>query len=159
MRGPERRSNRQERGIALGVALFALIVLGGMISGSFYLGIVEQQSGRNTLFAVQAAEAAEAQLRQAVRTTAVSTVLALPIGGPPLELDSIALDPNVTARGNVARLGTNLFLIRSRGTRLDADGRALATRTLGLLVRSTRDSLEGTDVVTPIEQRAWLQLY
>ena len=37
-----------ERGIALAVAVFALVVIGALVAGTFYAGRLEQQTGRNT---------------------------------------------------------------------------------------------------------------
>jgi hypothetical protein len=156
---PDIRPDTQPQGFALIAAIFALVVVGGIVASGFYLGIIEQLSGRNTLYALQAAEAAEARLRVALRNTSPSTLMALSIGGAPLELDSIIISPEARAQGSVSRLDVNLFLIRSRGIRVDAAGAALASRMLGMLVRNTRDSLDNADVVAPIAQRPWLQLY
>lgn len=54
-----------ERGIALAVAIFALVVVGGLIAGSFFVATLEQRVGRNTLqqqTAFNAAEAANQEL-------------------------------------------------------------------------------------------------
>ena len=48
-----------ERGMALAVAIFALIVIGALVAGAFFAGHLEQRTGRNTLYAAQAADAAE----------------------------------------------------------------------------------------------------
>ena len=55
-----------ERGVALAVAVFALVVIGALVAGIFFAGRVEQQSGRNTFYAAQAAEAADAGLGEAI---------------------------------------------------------------------------------------------
>jgi len=38
-----------ERGIALAVAIFALVVVGGLVAGSLFVATQEQRVGRNTL--------------------------------------------------------------------------------------------------------------
>jgi len=49
-----------ERGIALAVAIFALVVIGALVAGAFYVGTQEQRVGRNTVLIQQALSAAEA---------------------------------------------------------------------------------------------------
>src|SRR5262245_11210747 len=51
---------RNERGIALAVAIFALVVVGGIVSAAFFVGVQEQRVGRNTVKLAQAFAAAEA---------------------------------------------------------------------------------------------------
>ena len=55
-----------ERGMALAVAIFALVVIGALVAGTFFAGRLEQSSGQATVYASQAAEAAEAGLIDAV---------------------------------------------------------------------------------------------
>lgn len=40
---------RNERGIALAVAIFALVVVGGLVAGAFFVGMQEQRIGQNTV--------------------------------------------------------------------------------------------------------------
>ena len=49
------RGVSDERGIALAVAIFALVVIGALVAGAFYAGRIEQQTGRNTFTAAQVA--------------------------------------------------------------------------------------------------------
>ena len=65
-----------ERGIALAVAVFALVVIGALVAGTFFAGRLEQQTGQNTMFATQAGEAAEAGLSDAINNQLNATVLA-----------------------------------------------------------------------------------
>ena len=66
-----------ERGIALAVAVFALVVIGALVAGTYYAGRIEQQTGRNTMYAAQAAEAAEAGLHDAIGGQSAGSLLAL----------------------------------------------------------------------------------
>jgi Tfp pilus assembly protein PilX len=68
-----------ERGIALAVAIFALVIIGALVAGTFYAARLEQLTGRNTFTAAQAAEAAEAGLKDAVATQTAAGLLALPV--------------------------------------------------------------------------------
>jgi Tfp pilus assembly protein PilX len=66
-----------ERGIALAVAVFALVVIGALVAGTFFAGRLEQQTGSNTFMAAQAAEAAEAGLSDAIAGQTAATLLAV----------------------------------------------------------------------------------
>ena len=54
------------RGMALAVAIFALVVVGALVAGAFFAGHLEQRTGRNTVYAAQATDAAEAGLANVV---------------------------------------------------------------------------------------------
>ena len=150
-----------ERGIALAMALFALAVIGALVGSAFFAGRLEQQSGQNTLFAVQAGEVAEAGLSDAMATVAASTLEGLPVGGAPHDLGTLTLAGGVSASRQVTRLTGNLFLIRVRGVRHSAAGTTLAVRSLGLLVRlgAAADSAADSGRVARLNQRGWTQLY
>jgi len=124
-----------ERGIALAVTLFALVIIGIMVSGIFFSGRLEQQSGQNTFFAGQAAEAAEAGISDAIGTTTPASLLALTAGGAAADLGTVSLGGGVDASRQLSRLTSSLFLIKSVGTRRNAAGTALATRSAGSLIR------------------------
>ena len=145
------------RGVALGSAVFALAIMGGLVAGNFMAGWLEHQSGRNTLFAVQAAEAAEAELWEAATVAPRGALEALVPGGAGHQLAE-ALFNGVVVQREVVRLTERVFLIRTRASRTDASGTPLATRTLGLLVKLAADSASPAALV-PLAQRPWVQLY
>jgi hypothetical protein len=135
MRG---RRLSDERGIALAVAVFALVVIGVLVAGTFFAGRLEQQTGRNTLYAAQAAEAAEAGLNEAVRSQSAAALLALAPGADPGDatlLPDVYPSAYTTATRSVNRLTDNLFLVRSLGTRNNGGGGQLASRSLAQLIR------------------------
>jgi hypothetical protein len=156
---PLRNSPPAERGVALAVALFALVVIGGIVASGFGLAVLEQQSGRNTLFVSQASEAAEAGVWQILHGTPAAALKELSVGGEALRAAPATPIPEVALVGEVVRLADNLYLIRSHGDRLDAAGGVLASRSVGLLARWRGDTLEGADSLQPIQQRSWVQLY
>jgi Tfp pilus assembly protein PilX len=125
-----------ERGIALAVAVFALVVIAALVAGTFFAGRLEQQTGMNTFFAAQAAEAAEAGLNDALATQTAGAMTALPID-PAVQTDlgTFAMGNKVSASRTISRLTDNLFLLRSSASRVDAAGGQLAARTLGQLIR------------------------
>jgi hypothetical protein len=148
----------EERGFALAIALFALVIIGALVSGSFFAGRLEQQSGQNVMFAEQALEAAETGLSDALASPVPAGVAALPIGGMALDLGGLALEPGLTVTREIVRLTNGLLFLRTTGFRRDAGGGALAARTLGLLVRVAPSSGGVPAHFSPLVERAWVQL-
>lgn len=157
VRGRPRRTD--ERGIALAIAIFALVVIGALVAANFFVGRLEQQSGQYSLFARQAAEGAETGLLEAIALLPASTLVAMPAGGAPVDLGVSTLSPSVRVERQVSRLTGSLFFVRVRGTRQDAAGSPLAARALGELVRLVSDTLGGPPRVVPLARRGWVQLY
>jgi hypothetical protein len=150
-------SRAGERGIALAIALFALVVIAALVSGSFFAGRLEQQSGQNLMFAAQALEAAETGLSDVLSSEVPAEIEALPMGIA-LDLGPLSPAPGVTAARNIVRLTGTFFFIRSTGTRRDAGGAALASRSIGLLVRVAPASGGEPSRFAPLVERAWVQL-
>ena len=135
-----------ERGIALAVAIFALVVIGALIAGTFYAGRLEQQTGRNTVYAAQAAEAADAGLNDAIAGQTVASLKALKT-----DIDSTttlgaytvgAAKDSLYATRTVRWLGNNIFFVRSAGRRSSPTGTQLASRGLGQLIRLVEADLD-----------------
>jgi hypothetical protein len=118
-----------DRGIALPMAIFALVVVGAMVAGAFFIGRQEQSVGRNSVKLQQAFAAAEGGAQEVVANwnTDVYNLLSpdqsLDFGPAPLG--------NGWYRGSLLRLNDQLFVVRSEG--FDRDS---ATRQqVGLLIR------------------------
>jgi hypothetical protein len=131
MRGP-RLSD--ERGIALAVAIFALVVIGALVAGTFFAGRLEQQSGENAFFANQAAEAAQAALTQTIQTTSAATLLAIPTGTTSSGA-SASLAGRASAISTIKPLTSSVWLVTAIGFKTDAGGNKLASRSLAQLIR------------------------
>jgi hypothetical protein len=121
---------RSERGIALAVSIFALVVIGALVSGSFFFGMQEQRVGRNSIRLQQAFAAAEEGAALQVATWDRQVMNYMAVG------DSLAFTGTVAAnggwyRGIVQRLNNEMFLIRSEGFSRDSTSR----QQLGLIVR------------------------
>ncbi len=125
---------QSERGIALAIAVFAMVVIGGIVSATFYVGALEQQSGRNTMYSTQAFEASEAGLTATFVNWNSATYNAMATGDT-LTLPTVNLTGGVSYTAALTRLNPNVFLVRSTGSRLDAGGNVLAERTVATLSR------------------------
>jgi hypothetical protein len=152
-----------EAGFALATAMFTLAVIGALVAGSFLPGRLEQQSGRNVTYAAQAREAAEAGLAEAVAALEAPALEQL-VGGVVLDLGTTTVGEMTTVRTTVARLTSRVLIVRSHGTRHDASGGELATRTLGLFVRlgaaaGPTPANGALSAVIPLAERSWVRLY
>ena len=128
-----------ERGVALAVAVFALVVVGALVAAACLAGTLEQRSGRNTVYAAEAADAAESGNATTLGTWD-ATLNGLAAG------DSItrsfgSAGPRTAAVSTVIRLNDQLFLVRSVGQRTDANGQVLARRTVAIVGRQVPESL------------------
>jgi Tfp pilus assembly protein PilX len=131
MRGP-RLSD--ERGIALAVAIFALVVIGLLVAGTFFAGRLEQQSGENAFYANQAGEAAQAALTQTLQTTSAATLAAIAPGASSSGL-SMSLAGHSGGTTTIKGLTSSVWLVTAIGSKTNAGGTQLATRSLAQLVR------------------------
>jgi hypothetical protein len=156
---PRYSGGGSRQGIALAAAIFALAVVGGIVAGGFGIALLEQQSGRNTVFVAQASEAAEAGVWELLHQAPKAAVESLAVGGVPLSLVPPHPITGVAVLGQISRVADNLYLVRSRASRVDAAGGVLASRTVGLLARRSGDTLDEAHFLLPIGERSWLQLY
>jgi len=62
-----KRVLRDERGMALAVAIFALVVAGALIAGAFFAGNQEQRIGQNSLRVQQSFGVGEAAINEVMR--------------------------------------------------------------------------------------------
>lgn len=122
-----------ERGIALAIAIFALVIIGTLVAGVFFMARLEQRSGNNALWAMQAQEAADAGLNVTVANwdPGYNGMLT----GAELDLGTTVL-PGNTARytTTIRKLSNQIFLIQSRGERVGGGGVLSGTR-VGRIVR------------------------
>jgi hypothetical protein len=146
------RSGR--RGVVLPAALLALVVIAALVGATFASAHLEQRLGRNTLYAVQAAGAAEVGVVTIVdRWNAYGLHLLGPgqSTAPPGEV----LPGPCTYTSTVRRLNGQLYLVEVEGLRTDAAGTGLARRRVALVLRLA-DSASAPLPVVPLADRAWL---
>lgn len=118
-----------ERGIALAVAIFALVVVGGLIAGSFFVATLEQRVGRNTLQQQVAFNVAETASQDVALNWSTSAYNNLSVGGT-VQTNGTAADGGWYRR-TVKRLGSMVFLVSAQGFSRDSSSRA----TVGYLLR------------------------
>jgi hypothetical protein len=120
--------------MALALAIFALVVVGALVAGAFLAGHLEQRTGRSSLYAEQAADAAEAGAAELLASWDAPTLNVLAPGSV-AAFPATPLAGRASYRSTVTRLNEQLFLVQSHGTRVDASGGTLARRTVGLVAR------------------------
>jgi len=125
MRTPNLKS---ERGIALVVAIVALVVIGAIVAGTFFISSLEQKTAENSVDAAQAYQAAEAGIVKNVANWDTGNNLLATDGGTTIAQDSVA--PGTYFNVTISRLNSSLFFLRSVGTRNGA------TQTLGMVLRT-----------------------
>jgi len=135
-----------ERGMALAVAIFALVVIGALVAGAFFAGHLEQRTGRNTLYAAQAADAAEIGVSKVLSDWDQFNLNNLPVDVP--TLIGTTTTGRVQYTQNVRRLNNDLFLVQSLGSRLDASGNKLAQRSVAMVARLSYVSATASAAVT-----------
>jgi len=113
-----KRILRDERGMALAVAIFALVVVGAMIAGAFFAGTQEQRVGENQRRVQTSFGVAEAGAQERVLTWDPGTMNKR----KSFPEDSVAIGPNLDAPGGTGsyggysyKLGPNIFLLDVTG--------------------------------------------
>ncbi len=120
--------------MALALAIFALVVVGALVAGAFLAGHLEQRTGRSTLYAAQAADAAEAGAAETLASWDAFSLNSLAPGST-AAFPPVVLGGRSAYRPTVSRLNDQIFLVQSLGTRANASGGTLARRTVGIVAR------------------------
>lgn len=146
-----------ERGVAMVLALFALITLGALVSAAVLVTRLDRSTAHNTVYAAEAQSAAEAGLTSLAAAWTPSLAMTIPIwdGTPFTEwgggTQALGGNPLVVHVDSVRRLNRQLFLIRSIGRRLDAAGGVLAELEVGQLVRTVQPTVGVNAALTVID--------
>jgi len=112
-----KRIPRNERGMALAVAIFALVVVGALVAGAFFAGTQEQRVGENQRRVQTSFGVAEAGAQERVLSWDPNTMNKRPV----YPLDSVAIAPTNAPNGTGSyggysyKVGSNLFLIDVTG--------------------------------------------
>lgn len=120
--------------MALAISVFALVVIGALVTGAFYAGRVEQRTSGNALHQAQALGAAEAGVDATIANWNIFTYNNMAVG------DSMIL-PTITLGGGnfctptINRLNEGIFLIRSEGQYQGVLGNVLGRRLVASITR------------------------
>lgn len=146
---PQTPHRSDERGVALLIALVAIVVIGGLITGTFFAGRVELGSGRSALWSTQAQEASEGGLTSAFADWnlawngyEIGADWAQPVAFP------VPGNPSVRYFQTIRRLSGGVYLISSRGEKLDGSGQVVATRLLAQFGKLLRPWIDIRAAVT-----------
>lgn len=110
---------QSERGMALGLAIVALVVIGGLVSGALFVGVQEQRTGQNWLKTQQAAQAAEQGAQMRVAEWGPGHAYNDMTVGATLAFSDTLDDGTGWYRGTVQKLNDILYLVRSEGFSAD----------------------------------------
>jgi hypothetical protein len=135
---------RNERGMALAIAIFALVIVGALVAGAFFAGTQEQRVAENSKRLQQSFGAAEMGLNEVIRNWKPQTLNKIAIYPrdsmrvPLAPNDSFTPDRSGVFGGYVYRLNDQVFLVditaRDKQSRSGVAGGGARQR-LGQLVR------------------------
>jgi hypothetical protein len=125
-----------ERGMALAVAIFALVIIGALVAGAFYASSLEQRTGRTAMYGVQARQAAEIGPMTVLAAWDQYALNNLATGGTQ-DLGNLTVPNRTDMKYHpvVTRLNDQLFQISSLGTRVSPAGNELARSSVATLAR------------------------
>lgn len=143
------RRQSDERGIALVLAVFALVVIGALVAGTFYAGRIEERSGQGTVASSQAFAAAEYGLDSTISPWNRSTYNGMGTGyANRITVTTMNAGSRGRASVTVTKLNNQLFLVQSTGSQLNAANSVLTRRVLSRLVRLNLASMPIKGAVT-----------
>ena len=140
-------SSRNDRGIALPLVLFVMVILGLVIAGTFYVARLEMKSGDNTIAAAQASGAAEAGI-DSVLATWNSTVYNAMASSAETTMATVSLGGNSSYIPILRRLNNTLFMVRSEGREAFPGGGVQARRYVAQLLRLDIPQLAMNSAIT-----------
>jgi Tfp pilus assembly protein PilX len=103
-----------QRGMALPLALFALVIIAALLAGVFYMGRLEQRTGDNFMARAQASEAAEAGLAATVAAWNGATYNTM-ANGSEITLPTVTVGGTNTYTPYLLRINQAAYMVRSRG--------------------------------------------
>lgn len=128
------RRRSDQRGIALVIALFALVVIGALVAAVFFTAQLEVRSGANVMAGLQADQAAQAGLQYAAanwRRNWAQQGTGNSIGVSWVQLGATS----GYFTDSVTQLNSQLVLVRSFGQARSGGGVVLGSRTGGMLFK------------------------
>jgi Tfp pilus assembly protein PilX len=135
-----------KRGIALALALFAMVISMLLLTAVFYIARQEQRMGNNGIAATQAREAAETGL-SAVLAAWNSTSYNALAPGASLTFPATAVGGGASYSGSLRRLTPTTFLVQSEGV-YKIGGQTVTRRQLARIVRLNQPRISMHAAVT-----------
>jgi hypothetical protein len=124
-----------ERGIALPLVLFVLVIVGVIISGTFYIARLEQKTGDNAVAATQAAAVAEAGVDSVLANWSPSAYNNMASGTEIAFPTVTTLGGNASYTAVLRRLNSRVFMVRADGRQAFPGGGLAGRRQVAKLVR------------------------
>lgn len=136
-----------ERGIALPLALFGLVIIGALLAGVFHMSRMEQRHGDNSISRAQAAEAAEAGLATMVAgwNPAVYNRMA---NAAETTLTTVGVGGGNTYTTTLRRINQATYLASSEGRHVNGVGAVITRRRLGRLLRLNIPTIDVNAAIT-----------
>ena len=141
------RIHRNERGIALPLVMFVLVILGVIIAGSFYIARLELKTGDNTVAATQAAAVAEAGVDSVLANWNSSAYNSMAVATE-ITMTSVSLGSNAAYTATLRRLNPSLFMVRADGRQSYPGGGVQGRRQVSRLVRLDIPQIDMTAAIT-----------
>jgi hypothetical protein len=129
------------RGVALPVALFALVVIGALVGGVFFTARLELRGGESSMAAAMATEAAQAGLAVGAPSTLAmvgDSADGKSVVGARTKIGTTGSYYTVTA----TRLNRYVYLVRSLGEYEGRSGTVVSERTMGQVVKRYMPELD-----------------
>lgn len=124
-----------ERGMALPMAVFALVVIGALVAGIFFTGRIEQRSGTNGVLTAQAFESAEAGVALQMANWGYNSLAA----GATVPIARTSLGAKSAYSGSVERLSQTTFMLAVDGEQFNSttqtDANLISSRTVARLLK------------------------
>jgi hypothetical protein len=140
---------RSNRGIALPLALFAIVIMGALITALFTVTRLEQRQGDNSVASLQAFEAAEAGLATLLNNWTAGNYNALALNtsatGSP-----VTLGGGAQYQTTIRRTSPTTFLVTSEGRVVTANGVIRNRRQVAQMVRMITPALGMQAAVTTL---------
>ena len=142
------RHHRNERGIALPLVLFTLVILGVIIAGTFYIARLELKTGDNTVGGTQAAAVAEAGVDSLLANWSPSTYNNMAVATEITLPTVTTLGGNSSFSATLRRLNGTIFMVRADGRQNYPGGALQGRRQVSRLVRLDIPSIAMNAAIT-----------
>ena len=134
-------------GIALVVALSAIVVIGALVAGAYYSSLTEYKTGRSTVAEPRAMAAAELGLNSVMSSWTSARTFALKIGADSALADTTLSDGTVVSR-SWKKVSPTTFWVVSRATAGGQNGQTRTQRRVGAVVHIAIPELKILGAVT-----------